>query len=206
MYGWGKADATHRRTAKRVGRTLRIVMSQRHPSRREQPRPPRTPSKSGAPAPSAESRPRSRVRSRVPRPPRAPLLLGAAHPVDHRLWHAHAGQLVRHEFGVPQALERRDRREHRNPERLDAARETARARRASNTGCVMTNSAPASTLYASRRSSSSGSSAPGLAATPMWNAVGTPMLCPPMSDPRFNRVTTFVSPIESTSNTPVASG
>ena len=32
------------------------------------------------------------------------------------------------------------------------------------------------------------------------------MACPPMSRPRFNRDTTLVSPIESTSNTAVASG
>ena len=44
--------------------------------------------------------------------------------------------------------------------------------------------------------------APGIA----HEASGTPMASPPTSHPRLSRATTLVNPIESTSNTAVASG
>ena len=76
----------------------------------------------------------------------------------------------------------------------------------SKTGRVTTNSAPASTLYSKRRSSSSRFGAAGFTDTPMWNAVGAPIGWPPTSQPWLSRDTTLVRPIESTSNTAVASG
>ena len=92
-----------------------------------------------------------------------------------------------------------------NAERARPALGTARSVAASNTGRVTTNSAPASTLYASRLISWS-RSRDGLAITPVWKRVGGPMGCPPTSSPWFSRLMTLVSPIESTSNTAVASG
>ena len=47
---------------------------------------------------------------------------------------------------------------------------------------------------------------PGLAPTPMTNAVPAPIGLPPISCPRFRLCTIFTSPMASTSKTAVASG
>src|SRR6185503_1493333 len=78
--------------------------------------------------------------------------------------------------------------------------------RASNTGCVTANSAPASTFHANRDSSRSMSLAPGFTPTPMAHFVAPPSGLLPGSSPWFNRYTRLVRPIESMSNTAVASG
>ena len=67
--------------------------------------------------------------------------------------------------------------------RLDPLQERARTPATSKTGRVNTNSAPASTLYSNRRSSSSRFDAAGFTDTPMWNAVGAPIDWPPISQP-----------------------
>src|SRR3989442_10226630 len=76
----------------------------------------------------------------------------------------------------------------------------------SNTGCVTAKSAPASTFQANRDSSRSRSPAPGFTPTPIVHCVGAPIGLLPGSSPWFRRNTRFVSPIESMSNTAVASG
>ena len=91
----------------------------------------------------------------------------------------------------------------RNP---SIARRKFSSSRRSKTGCVIPNSAPASTLCANRRISCSMSGTPGLAATESVNSVGAPSGLPPMSSPWFSARTIRVSPIASTSNTAVASG
>ena len=58
-------------------------------------------------------------RDRQPFGRRAPVRFCAAHPFDDRVGDAHSRQLVGQEFGVTQALERRNRRQHRNAEGLD---------------------------------------------------------------------------------------
>src|SRR5262245_42776792 len=53
----------------------------------------------------------------------------------------------------------------------------------SKTGCVTAYSAPASTLYSKRRTSSSRFGAPGFAPTPIMKAVALPIGFPPTSSP-----------------------
>ena len=77
---------------------------------------------------------------------------------------------------------------------------------ASKTGCVIANSAPASTFHSNRRISCAASIAAGFTPTPIANRVGCPMAFPPGSSPRLRFRTRFVRPIESMSNTAVASG
>src|SRR5256886_4042748 len=71
---------------------------------------------------------------------------------------------------------------------------------------VTANSAPASTFHAKRDSSRSRSTAPGFTPTPIAQRVGAPIGLFPGSSPWFRRNTRLVSPIESMSNTAVASG
>ena len=89
------------------------------------------------------------------------------HPPHDRLGNRHAGHLVVHERRVAVTRQRPDARDDR-----DAATPAARSRNrsrasGSKTGCVMANSAPASTLRRKRSSSFSWSSAVGSRPTPI---------------------------------------
>ena len=120
-------------------------------------------------------RPRSRARSRALPPPRARPPRRAASARRSASGTRTPGTSLAMNSACRRLSSGVMRRQDRNPRRRRSARGTARARATSNTGCVIANSAPASTLYSNRRNSSSRSSAPGFTATPMWNAVGAPM-------------------------------
>src|SRR5271154_6869659 len=121
---------------------------------------------------------------------------GPGHTVENFIGHGNS-ELVLHEFGVPGTTGIR---------KCSIRLRKASSRLRSNTGWVTTYSAPASTLYSKRLISSSRLGSPGFAPTPMTKPVPTPIGLPPRSNPRFRLWTTFTSPIESTSNTAVASG
>ena len=129
------------------------------------------------------TRRRSRAQSRCPSAAAAACAVGAPHPLEQRVGHAHARHFVGHELGVARAFERKHAGDDRQPRVLDALQERARSsrrRRPAASRRTRRRPRPCSrTAAAPRRDSTPPDSPTRRCETP----VGAPIAWPPTSQP-----------------------